>query len=98
MITPYSVGTTEIKVAGYQEDRTSLIILNNHATATIYYRDSKGVATANGLPIVAGGNFVLKIPEDDPRLEAWCISDTATTDVRVYEGFGQGFGQVPRRP
>lgn len=88
MITPYSVGTTEAKVASIQEDRTSLIILNNHGTATIYYRDTKGVAIANGLPIAPNGNLVLKIPEDDPRKEAWVVSDTLATDVRVYEGFG----------
>ena len=91
MITPYSVGTTELKIAGYQIDRTSIVILNNHATATIYFRSSKGVATTNGFPIVAGGHAALKIPEDDPTEEVWAISDTALTDVRVYEGYGRGF-------
>jgi len=88
MITPYSVGTSELKIASIQETRTSIVILNNHATAIIYIRSSKGVAAANGLPIAAGGSFVMKVPEDNPTEEVWAISDTVTTDVRVYEGYG----------
>lgn len=88
MITPYSVGTTEAKIASRQPERTSIIVVNNHATAVIYVRSSKGVAAANGLPISGKGNFVMKIPEDNPTEEVWCISDTLATDVRVYEGYG----------
>lgn len=88
MITPYSVGTTEVRIATKQADRTSIVIKNNHATATIYWRNSKGVVQDNGFPIAAGGANSLKIPEDDPTDEFWCISDTLATDVRVYEGFG----------
>ena len=91
MITPYSVGTTELKIASIQKTRTSVVIHNNHATAIIYIRASKGVAAVNGMPIAAGGSASLKIPEDDPTEEVWCISNTATTDVRVYEGYGRGF-------
>lgn len=91
MITPYSVGTTELLIAKAQPDRTSVVIHNNHATAVIYFRGSKGVATTNGMPIAAGGSASLKIPEDDPTAEVWAISDTLATDVRVYEGYGRGF-------
>ena len=84
----YTVGTTEEKICSRQPARTSIIVINNHATAVIYIRSSKGVSPGNGLPIAAGGNFVMKIPEDNPTQEVWCISDTITTSVRVYEGYG----------
>ncbi|GAH65005.1 unnamed protein product [marine sediment metagenome] len=90
MIFPYTVGTAvEVKIASVQKDRTSLVIVCNHATATIYVRFSKGVAIANGFPIYAYGSISLKIPEDDPTTDVWCISDTLGTQVRVYEGYGK---------
>lgn len=89
MIFPYKVGTTEVKIASVQKDRTSLVIICNHITATIYFRFSKGVSVDNGLPIYSNGVVGLNIPEDDPTQEIWAISDTALTDVRVYEGYGK---------
>ncbi|MBA7650260.1 hypothetical protein ES703_58063 [subsurface metagenome] len=88
MIFPYTVGLTEVKIASIQSARTSIVVILNHATATVYTRFSKGVAIANGLPIYSKGSMALKIPEDDPTQEIWCISDTPGTQVVVYEGYG----------
>lgn len=82
-----TVGTTQSKIAGVQEDRTALVILNNSGAATIYL-GAKGQGT-NGFPISAGGSASFKVPEDDPTSEVWCISSGAATDVRIYEGYGQ---------
>lgn len=83
------VGLTEKRVLGFSEGRTSLVVYNNHATATLYWSDVKGVSVDNGFPILAGGSISLKIPEDDPTLEAWLISDTASTNYRIYAGYGK---------
>lgn len=88
MIIPHTVGTTEVKIASRQPARTSIVVINHHGTATVYIRFSKGVSVTNGLPIYSYGNISLKIPEDDPTREIWAISDTATTPVKVYEGYG----------
>jgi len=89
-IIPFIVGTAiEVKIAGVSKTRTSLVVVVNHATATVYFRFSKGVAIANGMPIYSYGFMGLKIPEDDPTQEVWVISDTVGTQVRVYEGFGK---------
>lgn len=89
VVMPFSVGTSEAKIVSVQQKRTSIVVINNHATATLYIRFSKGVAAVNGLPIYAYGNVSLKIPEDDPTQEVWCISDTLATPVVVYEGYGK---------
>lgn len=89
VVIPYTVGTTEVKIASVQKERTSLVIICNHGTATLYIRFAKGVAVSNGLPIYAYGNVSLAIPEDDPTTDVWCISDTPATPVRVYEGYGK---------
>ncbi|GAH59765.1 unnamed protein product [marine sediment metagenome] len=89
-IFPYIVGTAvEVKIASVSPTRTSIVVVVNNATATLYTRFSKGVAVANGFPIYSYGFMSLKIPEDDPTKEIWAISDTATTQVRVYEGYGK---------
>ena len=89
-IIPFIVGTTaEVKVASVSKTRTSIVVVVNHATATLYTRFSKGVAIANGFPIYSYGFMGLKIPEDDPTQEIWAISDTPGTQVRVYEGYGK---------
>jgi len=89
VIVPHSVGTSEVKILSVSETRTSIVVINNHATAIIYFRFSKGVAAANGLPIYPYGNVSLKIPEDDPTQAIWCISDTVATPVVTYEGYGK---------
>ena len=88
MMYAYTIGTTEDRIAKKNPDRTSMIIHCNNATAVLYFRDSKGVSTSNGLPIRPRGYIALSVDQgDDPTLEFWAISDTANTDVRVYEGF-----------
>lgn len=82
---PYTVTTTQTRIATTQPTRTSLVILNNSA-ATIYI-GAKG-QNANGFPIGSGGLASFKIPEDDPTEELWAIS-TIASNVRVYEGFGK---------
>jgi len=89
VVVPFIVGTTEVKIASVSKDRTSLVAVVNHGTATVYTRFSKGVAISNGLPIYSYGFMSLKIPEDDPTQEVWAISDTVGTQVRVYEGYGK---------
>ena len=82
-----SIGTNQSRIVAKQPDRTSLVIFNNSAAATIYI-GSKG-QDLNGFPIKAGGSASFKIPEDDPSQEVWAISDGAGTDVRIYEGYGK---------
>jgi len=89
VVVPFIVGTAEVKIASVSKTRTSLVIVCNHGTATLYIRFSKGVAISNGLPIYSYGFVGLKIPEDDPTTDVWAISDTVGTQVRVYEGYGK---------
>ena len=89
VIVAHSIGTTETKVLEYNKERTSLAVFNNHGSAVVYFRQDRGVAAANGFPIRGYGSISLNIPEDDPSMELWLISDTASTSVRVYEGFGE---------
>mgnify|MGYP001328265274 CR=1 FL=1 len=85
MFYQYAVGLSQIRIVMAQESRTSLVIYNNHASAVIYV----GAKAQNfaGFPIQPRGSISFKIPEDDPTGDLWCISDTAATDVRVYEGY-----------
>ena len=87
-VVPFSIGLAESKIAERSELRTSLVIINLDAVAIVYIRFRKGVVATNGIPVYPGGNISLNIPEDDPTLDAWAISDTATTPIIVYEGFG----------
>ncbi|GAI24625.1 unnamed protein product [marine sediment metagenome] len=88
-IIPHLVGTSEAKIASVSPLRTSFVVVCNHATARIYIRFTKGVAPSNGLPIYSLGSISMKIPEDDPTQEVWCISDTLATPVVTYEGYGK---------
>ena len=85
----YSVGTTEEVIVQKQSDRISLVIQNDHSTATIYVRDSKGVTSSNGIAIYSNGSISMTLREDGSMVtkEWWCISDTAATTVKVAEGF-----------
>ncbi|MBA7715202.1 hypothetical protein ES703_124243 [subsurface metagenome] len=86
-VVPFSTGLVEMKIAERSELRTSLVIQNNDAVATVYVRFRKGVTAGNGIRIGPGATLSLGILEDDPTLDAWAIADTATTPVVVYEGF-----------
>jgi len=86
-VTPHTIGTTEDKIASTQRTRTSLVIMNLHASNILYIKFSKGVSIGNGIPVYAGGNVSLKIPEDNPTLETWAVSDLAGTNIVVYEGY-----------
>ena len=82
------VGTTESRLLAMHPGRTAVGLYNNHATATLYFSDKKGVATTNGWPLPAGASIFFKVPEDDPTGEIHIISDTADTDLRFLESFG----------
>jgi len=70
--------------------RTSIIIINAHSTAIIYWHNTASKASAaEGCPIFPRSAFAIKIPEDDPVHEIWAISDTVNTPIVVYEGFGE---------
>ncbi|GAJ07998.1 unnamed protein product [marine sediment metagenome] len=88
-VVPFSIGLTELKIAERSEFRTSLVIQNNDAVAIVYVRFRKGVTAGNGLRLAPGASMSLRVPEDDPTMDTWSISDTATTPVIVYEGFGK---------
>lgn len=89
-ITVHSVGTSEVKIAAKSPTRTSLAIINHHATATIYIKFVKGVASTNGWPIRPYGSVSLsELLGDDPTQEVWCVSNTASTSVGVMEGYPQ---------
>jgi len=81
-----NIGITRDRVLGVNRLRTSIILYNNSAN-TIYI-GNKGVATANGLPLKSSSSMVFKLPEDDPSGEVWAIADGASSDLRIYEGFG----------
>ena len=85
----YSVGTTEEVIVRAQVDRIALTIQNDHSTATIYVRDSKGVTSSNGISIYSNGSISMNLKEDGEMVkkEWWAVSDTASTTVKVAEGF-----------
>jgi len=80
--------TEETHLLTRQPGRTALGLYNNHVTATLYFRESKGVDVTNGFPLPAGASIFFKIPEDDTTGQIFIISDTADTDLRFMESFG----------
>jgi len=82
---PYTINTTQSRIATAQALRTSLVVLNN--SANIVYVGAKG-QDAQGWPIGPGGTVSFKVPEDNPTEELWAISSGAATNIRVYEGYG----------
>jgi len=87
-IFPKSVGTTEEKIVEVQRNRTSLVFQSN-TTNTIYLKEGKGASTTNGLVLRPYAVISLKIPEDDPSNEWWAIASGASSDLRIYEGYGR---------
>lgn len=83
-----SVGTTQTQVIWLQLNRTSLAFFNN--SANVIYIGEKDQGTG-GFPIPAGGSISFKIPEDDVTGELWAIASGASSDLRIYEGYGGGF-------
>lgn len=84
----YTVQDTEETHIEIDLTRTSIIFYNNHATATLYINFHKDIGTGQGFPIPAEGSISFSVPEDDPRVAYWVISDTADTDMRTIEGHG----------
>lgn len=85
----HSVGTTIYPAILVQDPlRMSFSVFNKSATAIIYIKEGKEVSATNGIPVYPRGNFGLVKTEDgDPVGEEWCaISDTASTNVVVFEG------------
>jgi len=82
-----SFGLTPLQGMGAASNRSSWVIYNNSAN-TIYWAYSRdGCSAASGFPILSGGFFGLKIPEDDPTLEVWIVAAGAGSDIAIYQGF-----------
>jgi len=82
---PYTINTTQSRIATAQALRTSLVVLNNSANTV--HVGAKGQDLL-GFPIGPGGTISFKVPEDNPTEDLWAISSAAATDIRVYEGYG----------
>jgi hypothetical protein len=80
------VGTTQVRLVSVNDRRTALAIHNN--SANNLYIGARG-QNSNGWLIASGGSASFKTPEDDPTEELWAIASGASSDIRVYEGFGK---------
>ncbi len=88
---PITVGTTAIQAVRFNKDRSSLVIFNNSATATVYYGSDGALTAANGIPIPPrSGMAFSRQTGDDPRISYWLVSSALTTDVRIGEGILEG--------
>ncbi len=88
--TPLTIGLTKtIGAIRLSPNRVSFGVFNLHGTAILYIKEGKEVAIASGIPIYPNGNFALNRREDGKSVteEYSLVSDTATTLVRIFEGF-----------
>jgi hypothetical protein len=84
-----TVGTSTIQIAPYNKDRTSISILNNHASNILYIGDDAGLTTTEGFPIRSYNGITLAFYSgDDPRRAIYAVASGASTNVRILEGFG----------
>ena len=84
-----TVGTAAVMIAPANKDRTSLAILNNHASNILYIGDDAGVTANDGFPIRSYNGVTLAFYSgDDPRRAVYAIASGASTGVRIMEGFG----------
>ena len=81
---------TDKIIMGYGDLRRAWTIYNLDTVAIIYWNTVYMGSTDSGFPIPPGGSWTLKVPEDDCREEVHIISDTASTDIAIYEGYGVG--------
>lgn len=83
------VGVTEVKIVSANKVRTSLLIFNGDALASIFIKDGgSGVSVLNGIPVRANGSLSYKIPEDDPTSSFFAIASAAGTRVIIQEQLG----------
>lgn len=89
---PLSIGVAAKRATHSDKDRTSLGIANEHATAILYFGHTSELSASNGFPIQPKTSiFFNKGFGDQPELEFWLISDTASTPVKIMEFFkGEG--------
>jgi len=86
-----TVGTTVTQAVAYNKNRTALGIANLSDTAVLYFGHTQELTTAQGFPILSKTiTFFNKGLGDNPWLQYFLISDTANTDVRIMEFWGDG--------
>jgi len=92
--TPKTIGTTAVQLVERRNDRTVLEIVNLSDTATIYISDTvkETLDTTKGLPIHPGGSRIIQLSDWDfgALHEWWGVSDTANTNIIIYESFMEG--------
>ena len=84
-----TLGTTiDIRTIQADPKRISFAVFNKHATAIAYMKEGGQVSTSNGIPIYPTGSVAVTLEEDGKSVqEAWSfISDTANTDIVIFEG------------
>lgn len=80
------VGTNAVRAVHSNDRRTALGFANEHASAVVYYGHTSQLNTDKGFPILPKTSmFFNKGFGDEPELEFWLISDTASTDVKIME-------------
>lgn len=83
-----SVGLTQVRLTKRDNKRTVITIVNNDGVAVVYINEGKGASVTNSTPLFSYQSMTIAKPSgDNPKLDYWAISDTASTDVRVYEGY-----------
>ena len=79
-----TVPNTVVRLVHYDEDRTSLLIVNDDA-GKVFIGTDREVSAANGLPLASSGGSI-SINDffgSDPRLEYFGIVSAGTSDVRI---------------
>lgn len=94
-IKPETVGTTAMKVVQANSRRTALGIANLSTTATLYIGNDVNVSSTNGFPIFSTSTRDMNSGlGDQPELEYWLISDTASTSIAVQESFRESATEI----
>lgn len=85
-----TVGNSVIQGASSDKKRTSITFQNTHATAKVYVGSNPAISATNGFRIPAGGTVTFA-PwiGDDPTINFYLISDTASTTVIAVDGYGE---------
>jgi len=94
--TPKTIGTSAVQLVESRKDRTVLEIVNLSDTATVYISDTeKDTLTTNkGLPIPPNSSRIIQLADLDFGVmhEWYGISDTANTNIIIYEAYIEEVG------
>lgn len=83
-MTVFSIGTTQVKIAVNNKNRTLLTITNDHATAKLYVDEKEGISSSFCEWVVLPKETLIFDGQGDyPDRAYWAISDTASTTVIV---------------